>query len=168
MTRPFHLLPQVFVTLALLTPPVAQADEAVQGVWRVSGIERDSDQEPNHNPHPSLIIFTEGHYSMVWMPTDEAMRAFAKRWSPTDEEKIKRFSEVVVNAGTYEIEGSQMKTFPLVARDPEFVGGYVVYEYNWSEGNLVLTMVDEYSFDGVQHPWVKRGRIHLTLSRVAD
>ena len=168
MTTPRHRLPHAFLSLMLVVVPTAQAVEVVEGVWRISTIARDSVQEPNRDPQPSLLVFTAGHYSMVWTPTDEAMRAYAERWSPTDDEKIKRHSEVVVNAGTYEIKGSQIKTFPLVARDPDLIDGYVLYEYKWLDGNLVLTMVDEYSFDGVQHPWVKRGRIHLTLSRVSE
>ena len=171
MTKLLHITTYVLLLcIALLFGLVVHAQEAIEGVWRVSRIDRDFRQEPNRDPEPSLIIFTAQHYSIIWILGDESMQPYAERWSATDDEKRQRFGEVSVNAGTYEVEGSQIKTFPLVARDPEFIGGYFLSDYTWRNGNLILTLLDEYSFDGVQHPWAKgsSGQIHLTLSRLPD
>ena len=74
----------------------------IEGVWRISRIAVDG-AEPNNDPLPSQIIFTENHYSIVWMPGIEAMRAFDEPWTPTDSEIIQRFWEITVNTGRYEI-----------------------------------------------------------------
>ena len=52
----------------------------------------------------------------------------------------------------------------------EFMGGHMTYAYQWSGKNLILTLMDEYTYDGVQAPWMSesRGRIHLTLARIED
>ena len=78
-------------------------------------------------PFPNLIIFTRKYYSMIWIFGPEAKRPFAKRWSPTDAEKIQRFDSLVVNAGTYAVEGSTLIARPLVARIPDFMGERVYW-----------------------------------------
>jgi hypothetical protein len=146
------------------------AEDSVEGVWQVSRIDRDFRADPNLNPEPNMFIFTEKHYSIVVTFTDSAMRAYSKRWVPTDDEILKRFREVVVNSGTYKIEGSELRTYPMAARDPEFIGGVAIYRVSWSNEDLVLTYMDEYSFDDVQHPTVETsgGRLHLTLTRISE
>ena len=156
--------------ISLSTSIAALADNAIQGVWKVSKIEREYSSEINTSPQPSQIIFTNSHYSIVWMPVDRGMRAFDTRWEPTDEEKLQRYGEIVVNTGTFLLNGSRLRIRPIVARVPEFMGGYIDYEIHWSGENLVLTFMDEITFDGVRAPWVepRGGREHLTLVRRAD
>ena len=167
-----ELLSLLALIAVMLVGPISGvlAEDSIEGVWQVSRIDRDFRANPILNPQPSMFIFTEKHYSIVVTFTNTAMRAYSKRWVPTDEEKIKRFSEVVVNTGTYTLEGSELKTYPMAARDPEFIGGVAVYGVNWSDGDLVLTYMDEYSYDDVQHPIVENsgGRLHLTLTRISE
>ena len=146
-----------------------QKENTIEGVWRISQIAIDG-SEPNNDPLPSQIIFTENHYSIVWMPGIEAMRAFNEPWKPTDSEILQRFWEVTVNTGWYEVADNKIRTEPVIARFPEFMGGYMIYDYRWSDSELILTLVDEYSFDGAQQPWVAQsgGQKHLTLIRVSD
>jgi hypothetical protein len=160
----------ILSTLLAFGSSLAFADQTIQGVWRIARIDRDYNSESNSDPLPSQIIFTNSHYSIVWMPGDEAMRAFKTRWEPTDNEKLQRFSEIVVNTGSYELDESRLRIEPVVARMPEFIGGYIDYEVQWSEGSMVLTFVDEVTFDDVRAPWVaSRGVFeHLTLVRVKD
>lgn len=151
------------------------------GVWKVVEIATDyvtapdigpktSQVEPNEHPLPSQIIFTRSHYSMIWMPGNKAMKAFATRWQPTDAEKIRRFGEIVVNTGTYEVSDGRITVHPGIARVPEFMGGRMDYDYRFSGTRMILTLMDEYTFDGVRAPWAdkSRGRIHLVLIRQAD
>ena len=161
--------------------PAAPQTASIIGVWKVVHIENESDTPPgrtaaaahirtNDDPLPSQIIFTGQHYSMVWMPGSDALQSFAKRWQPTDEEKLRRFGEVTMNTGTWTFEGGLIKAQPAVARVPEFMGGYMTYGYAWSGERLVLTLMDEYTFDGVRAPWANEssGKIHLTLARLED
>jgi len=161
----------LFIFVLYGCSPQVNSEQAIfEGVWSINKIERDNEQTQNLDPLPSLIIFTKKHYSIVWMPGDTAIEAFAERWSPTNEEKIQRYEEIVVNTGTYEIEGTQIEVRPVIARIPEFIGGLMIYEYEKLGDSLTLTLMDEYTFDGVQAPWVSRssGQTRLSLSRLAD
>jgi len=104
------------------------------------------------------------------MAGTEAMRAFDEAWKPSDSEILQRFWEVTVNTGRYEVADNKIRVEPVIARFPEFMGGYMIYDYRWSGNELILTLVDEYSFDGVQSPWVAQvgGQHHLTLTRAID
>ncbi len=151
-------------------PETAYSDNTINGVWRVAKIDREHSSSVNESPEPSQIIFTNSHYSIVWTSADEGIRAFETRWEPTDQEKLQRYGEIVVNTGTYSIDGSRLRIVPVVARVPEFMGGYIDYEVSWDGANLVLTFMDEVTFDGVRAPWVapRGGKEHLVLTRVED
>lgn len=153
-----------------LIPLSAFPDESISGVWRVAKIEREYSASTNESPEPSQLMFTNSHYSIVWIPVEQGTHAFETRWQPTDQEKLQRYGEIVVNTGTYSVEGSRLRIVPIVARVPEFMGGYIDYEISWNGDNLVLTFMDEVTFDGVRAPWVapRGGRQHLTLNRVDD
>jgi hypothetical protein len=146
-------------------------ENGLLGAWEVSVIEsaNSKGRSVNQNPQPGLAIFTPTHYSLIWIPGSTAMRAFRDRWVPTDEEKIQRYGEIVVNAGTYSQTESTITARPVVSRVPEFMeGGRLLYEYRVEADTLTLTSVDEYSFDGFQAPWAASGdRVTLTLRRVS-
>ena len=181
MRIPLSFLLLMGTSLAVFGSGRAPDPNSIVGVWEVVKIATDyesapdtgprtSQVEPNPHPLPSQIIFTNSHYSMIWMPGKEAMTAFAVRWQPSDEEKVRRFGEIVVNTGTYEIKDGLITVHPRIARVPEFMGGYMRYDYKWSGDRLVLTLRDEYTLDGVRAPWVNEssGHIHLILARLGD
>lgn len=157
------------------------AAASLAGVWEIVEIAVDADPGgaagpppggivPSADPLPSQIIFTRRHYSIVWMPGSEAMQAFAVRWQPTDAEKLRRFGEVVVNTGSYALLDGVLEVRPVISRVPEFMGGRMSYRCRRSGDRLVLTLLDEVTFDGVRAPWVNAssGRIHLTLASIED
>ena len=135
-------------------------------MWQVKEVTRQGDsRQIGDRPFSSIFIFTPRHYSMVWVFGSELQRSFAERWNPTDAEKIERFNSLVVNSGTYEITGSTLTAHPIVARIPDFIGGKLICEYSIEKNIMQLKFVDEYSFDGVQAPWVASGGLILTLAR---
>jgi len=139
----------------------------IVGVWQVKEVARQGDSEKiADKPVPSIFIFTPRYYSMVWVFGAEPRRPFAERWNPTDAEKIERFNSMVVNSGTYEINVSTLTAHPIVARIPDFMGGRLICEYHVENDIMQLKFVDEYSFDGVQAPWVASGGLVLTLVRI--
>ena len=142
------------------------------GVWQIQVIENitASGSSINNSPQPSLAIFTASHYSLIWMPGTTGMRAFKQRWLPTDEEKIQRYGEIVANAGTHTPSDSTITLQPVVSRVPEFMaGGRLLYEYRVQGDTLILTSLDEYSYDGIQAPSAAAGnRVKLTLKRIGD
>ena len=127
----------------------AQEDHSIEGVWQISKIIRDYEDDPITVPAASQAIFTGTHYSLVFTPRSDVTTAFETRWEPTDDEILKRFWEVTINTGTYTIDSNRLRIEPSIARFPEFIGGYLVYEIEWSGAEIVLTLIEEYSFDGV-------------------
>jgi len=113
----------------------AQTKTPVEGVWKIAerivpgthplakGV-----TITNTNP-PSLIIFTRGHYSQVYLGSAESRTAVARAKDPqnlTDAEKIARFEQwrpLFANAGTYEIKGSALILHPIVAKNPNQMNG---------------------------------------------
>lgn len=152
-----------------MSSPNSQQKEAkdVVGIWQVKEIARQGGSGPiAGKPLPSIFIFTPRHYSMVWVFGAETQRSFTERWNPTDAEKIERFNSLVVNSGTYEIKESTLIAHPVVARIPDFMGGKLICEYHIENDMMRLKFIDEYSFDGVQAPWVASGGLILTLVRI--
>jgi len=152
--------------------PNSSVDNGLLGVWQIQKIENkiSSGSSVNSDPQPSLAIFTQSHYSLIWMPGTTGMRAFKQRWSPTDEEKIRRYGEIIVNSGTYTLTESTLTAHPVVSRIPEFMGGgRMLYEYHVEGDTLWLTTLDEHSYDGKQSPWAAAGtRTTLELAKVGE
>lgn len=155
----------VIVMIVLLCGACEKKTEGLIGVWQIAQV-RHGERLVTDQSLPSMFIFTPGHYSMLWVLGAKSELPFAKRWAPTDEEKIERFNSLIVNSGTYEIAGDTLTMHPVVARVPDLVGGKQICLYNAAGDTLRLRFIDEYSFDGVQAPWVAGGGLSLTLVRV--
>ena len=113
----------------------AQTKTPVEGVWKIA--ERIVPETnplakgvttTNANP-PSLIIFTRGYYSQVYLGSVESRAAVERAKDPqnlTDAEKIARYEAwrpLFANAGTYEIKGSALILHPIVAKNPNQMNG---------------------------------------------
>jgi hypothetical protein len=106
----------------------------------------------------SLIIFADGYYSLDYAFGDSAA-AYAERWHPSEGEKIARFSSIIVNSGSYGLDGSRIDAHPLFALAPEFVGGEGVFSYAFKADTLELTWERSIAFDGLEYP--SRGTVTL-------
>jgi hypothetical protein len=145
------------------TPP------GLEGVWEVRNYRTVTPTETEDVPEtgPSVVIFTRGHYAQLWIPDTNAMRSYAEVWQPTDAEKVQRYGEFIVNAGTYTRSDSILLTRPSVSRAPELVDGSITYGFHVKADTLWLTTLDEHSRDNVQAPWAAAGiRNTLVLERV--
>lgn len=162
------LLSILSVTIVFAVPAHTISAQSIEGAWEIISINNAG--SINSEPQPSLMLFTEHHYSFVWSFVDATMRGFQKRWIPTDAEKIQRFGEIIVNTGTYAIKDGQLTVYPVVAKNPEFIGGHMIFDIRWVKDQPVLTPLDEYSFDGIQPPWVSEssGETQLTLGRIQE
>ena len=147
-------------------------DELIQksplkGVWQVREITYSQTGESYTDTLSSIFIFTEKHYSMTWVEGSPELRVFKQRWHPTDAEKIECYNALVVNSGTYHLSDSLFTARPSAARVPDFIDGKLICSYNISKDILILEFVDEYSFDGVQAPWVnKNAGLKIKLRRI--
>ncbi len=106
----------------------------------------------------SLIIFANGYYSFDYAFGDFAA-AYAERWHPSESEKIARFSSMIVNSGSYRLEGGRMLAKPFFALAPEFVGGEGIFSYAFAADTLELTWERSVAFDGLEYP--SRGTVTL-------
>lgn len=132
----------LFGLATLATPLLAQTE--LNGAWtyvEVSG--HDSEGDWQWKPvQPSLYIFLDGYYSIMYVRGSEArplMAEEANRETITDEQMRSIFMPFVANSGTYEISGSTLTTRPMVALWPNFMeGGSLVFQYEIKEGMLML------------------------------
>ena len=126
----------------------------LEGAWRVVTMRLVSadGQSVEVPAHESLIIFADGYFSIGYAFGDRASVPYARRWHPSDSEKVARFSSLIVNAGRYRLSGSQLDARPLFALAPEFVGGEAVFSYAFTADTLELTWQRSIAFDGLEYP----------------
>jgi len=141
---------------------------SLPGAWKVTEIATvgpDVD-EAYYELQPSLFIFTQKHYSMIWTPGRKPRQDSQTIWSPTDEEKIALFNSIIVNSGTYEQTDSTFITKPLVAKTPEFVGGSALYSFHNQDDSLWVSILNTISRDGVVDSGIALYRTSLKLVRL--
>jgi hypothetical protein len=152
-------------------PQAASAPEVgpLEGAWRlVSRRTIAADGETTESTiQSSVTLFVSGHYSVAFSSGDEPFPGFADTWTATDEEAAARLAAIVVNTGTYELDGSRLITRPIFALIPTFQGGEAVFEWELTGDTLTLTAVSVTTADGVPLPALADGgRIVDTLTRI--
>ena len=128
--------------------------DPLNGSWRVVTMQLvAADGTTTDLPaHESLLIFADGYYSIGYAFGGERPAPYAERWHPTDVERIKRFRSILVNAGTYRIDGDRLVARPLFALAPEFVEGRGEFTFRFVGDALELTWEKSFAFDGLEYP----------------
>jgi hypothetical protein len=119
--------------------PTGSGGSGLDGAWRALEIV-DSDPAIAPLTEPaSIFIFAGAHYSIMHVTGTQARpRAAAQVF--TEAEKVTAFDTFIANSGTLEITGSAFVTRPIVAKNPNFMGGgYDRYEFRVSGDTLFLT-----------------------------
>lgn len=150
-------------------PPASNEDGPLEGAWRLTGLVNVAADgtRTDLTPQESLFLFKGGHYSMAYAFGDEPSPAYAEPFTPTDEERVSRFSLMTVNTGTYEVTGSTATLRPLFALVPEFVGGIAEHDFELSGDNLTLTWGRTMSSAGTERAFTAAGgSTELTLTRI--
>ena len=86
---------------------------------------------------------------------------FSDSWNPTETEERERFSLLTVNAGGYELSGSQLVLRPQFALYPAVINSQATIEFELSGDTLTLTYVDVVGADGSKPPIVEGGAKRL-------
>jgi hypothetical protein len=163
-----YALALIFLVLSA-SAAFAQTKTPVEGVWKIA--ER---IVPGTNPlakgvtitnttPPSLIIFTRGYYSQVYLGSAESRATFARPKDPqnlTDDEKIVRFEQwrpLFANAGTYEIKGSTLTMRPIVAKNANQMNGSHGVEFKL-EGPNTLWLIPTAEESAIE-PRIKLTRV---------
>jgi hypothetical protein len=131
-----------FVLLCLVIPSIlsAQGNRSLEGVWEISGgrfpqgsplVDSTLTQEQRQaiQPQPSVIIFTKGYYSQMYVMGGTPRPSVplpADRRHATDAEKqalYDMWQPFTANAGTYEVSGSTLTLRVSVAKNVSAMTG---------------------------------------------
>lgn len=121
------------------TPAVEDVPSGLEGAWVTAEVATGG-ASPSTAVNPAgVFIFTKTHYSMMRV-IGTTPRPLFKAIDPTSAEKISAYDTFVANTGTYELSGTTLTTRPIVAKNPNFMGGgHDTYDYHRMGDTLHLT-----------------------------
>ncbi len=121
----------VLATLAVLLAAsrTNTPNPALHGAWTVTSWEVEGEAVPA--PQPGMIVFTETHYTMMYVDVAEPRARYAGD-DMTNPEVIAAYNTLTANSGRYEVSGNQLTTRAYVAKDPNYMG-------DWPENTSVYT-----------------------------
>ncbi len=153
MNRIYLILISLLMGMTGCTEKPTQADQ-IRGAWQVVKMQLiTADRDTINVPvNESLVIFGNGYYSIAYAFGDKRFSTYTERWHPSDSEKIARYSSLIVNTGSYRINGSYIYAKPFFALAPEFIEGQAVFSYKFAEQTLELTWEKSIAFDGLEYP----------------
>jgi hypothetical protein len=126
-----------------VTPAPARAD--LRGVWRVTELaSRAPGEEWEVRPRPYLsqYIFTEKHYSYMYVPGPRKSIAGDPN-RPTDAEKVEAYNSFVGASGAYQLSGRILTMVALVHKNPnEMDGRPLTYTAELDGGTLRMTIAN--------------------------
>jgi hypothetical protein len=105
------------------------SNPALQGAWTVTSWEVGG--ETLSSPQPGMIVFTETHYTMMYV-NDAEPRPGYEGETMTDAETLAAYGTFTANSGRYEVNGNEITTRAYVAKDPNYMG-------DWPENANVYT-----------------------------
>ena len=133
-------------TLAfLLTVQTALAKGKLKGVWKITEFSMSipSAGTITTTAQPSIFIFTKKNYSIMFVSSDKP-RPDLPLQDPTDAQKVAAWGPFSANSGTYDIKGTTLTTYPVVAKHPAVMkpGAFVTYDFKIQGNTLLLTPKD--------------------------
>lgn len=137
MNKQIFLTVLVSLIVAACEAPQETRESPLDGAWQVVEVEITGDGATAHNqPQPSLVIFSRGYYSWSRVTTTSPRPLFAAE-TPTDAERVAAYDSVLFNSGKFEISGSTLTVWPVVARSPNIMaGGSESYRFQLSGDTL--------------------------------
>ncbi len=123
----FLVLVVAFLSTATLALDEVAAQEAasIQGAW-VFTSEDDSNQR-------GLLVFTERHYSMMFVASDSERATYPDDREMTDPEILEAYGSFVANSGRYSMEGDEVTLEAYMAKNPNYMAG-------WPDNDLPFTI----------------------------
>ena len=114
--------------LALGGTAAAQDAPSIEGAWKL--VQQESlgpEGWVDKDRQPSLIIFTDGYYSIMYVPgvqgKSKPRKLFSDTANVTEAQKAEAWDTIRANSGTYEVSGSEIKFKVLVANHPNVMDG---------------------------------------------
>ncbi len=115
---------------------------------------------------PGQFIFTQTRYAAVWVTQSQPRTLSVNPWAPTRDEMVMHYQSFAANSGTYDVAGSRITIRPVVAKNPNFPGGQLTYEFRIERDMLFLEAVDERTSSGIVPPNYDATREKLKLRRM--
>jgi hypothetical protein len=113
--------------------PAAASAQSIEGVWKISEVVIGGGPDQGRHTadvQPSLIIYTNSHYSTMIVRTWEPRPMLSN--NPTNEERGRVFSPFTANSGTYVVRGKTITKTPLVAKNPAVMTDFtIINEIEW-------------------------------------
>jgi hypothetical protein len=122
------------------TSAVAQEATPVEGAWVVTSWVS-PDGTANDQPQPGLFVFSQTHYSFMFVNTPEPRVQYTGE-QMTDADMLTAYPTFTANSGRYEVSGNELTTRAYVAKNPNYMGG-------WPENAATYTF--EIDADGMLH-----------------
>lgn len=125
----------------LILAASAHAQGSLEGAWQVYEVtvSRGAFARTNIDPGLSLLIFSDGHYSLFVNSGDRPNVPPGSDALATDELRLAALASFVANAGTYEVSGSKLTLHLTLARNPGGVGSSPELEYRIEDDLLITT-----------------------------
>ena len=117
----------------------ATSASPLEGAWVVTSLQS-SEGEAIDPAGPGQFIFLDGRYSAVYTVGVTERRKSEKAFDPTEEEMVEQYDTIIVNSGTYQVEGNELTLRPLVAKSPEYIGGSSTMEFS-VDGDTLTTKI---------------------------
>ena len=117
----------------------ATSASPLEGAWVVTSLQS-SEGEAIDPAGPGQFIFLDGRYSAVYTVGVTERRKSEKAFDPTEEEMVEQYDTIIVNSGTYQVEGNELTLRPLVAKSPEYIGGSSTMEFG-VDGDTLTTKI---------------------------
>lgn len=143
---PRYAFALIVVTLITLGA-AAHADSEIKGVWKLTELATrvpGGKWEARPTPQPSQFIFTDKHYSYMYVLGTGSRPLFkGDPNNPTDAEKAAAYSTLVAATGTYTLSGRTLTLTALVHKNPnEMVGKPLAYTIEVEGDSLRMVIVD--------------------------
>lgn len=99
-------------------------------------------------PYLSQYIFTEKHYSYMYVPGAGPRKLFAGDPNrPTDAEKVAAYNSLIAATGTYTVSGRTLVLTALVHKNPnEMIGKSLTYSIEFDGSNTMRMVVSNPPF----------------------
>ena len=138
--RIFSLL--LVPVLMVASPVLSQEHSPLMGAWIVTAWEN-SEGEVLSEPQPGLFIFTQNHYSIMHVNTDEPRPGFQGGVGEATAAQLgATYGPFTANSGRYEMSGDQIIRQAYVAKNPGVMNGFpdndVSIQFHVADGGDVL------------------------------
>ena len=114
----------ILVTASPRHEPGPTEQVSVRGAWQVLTMSLTTGEQTTRNvsPQPGLVLFTERHYSLMYVEGAAARKMFSDPARPTDAEKLDAYETFVGHSGTYAVADSIIAMSVVVAKLPNLTG----------------------------------------------